>query len=51
LCRCFLFLDDLATELDTFIADVDGARTRDQSADLLLAFSAEGAPVVDSPAS
>ncbi len=40
-----LFLDDLAAEVDTLVADVDPTRTRDQPLHLILALAAEGATV------
>ena len=41
------FLDDLAAQVDTLVADVDPARPGDQPVDLLLALPAERAAILD----
>jgi hypothetical protein len=48
--RLFL-IDDLSTELDAFVADIDLIRPRDQPANLFLSFVAERTPVMHPPAS
>jgi hypothetical protein len=40
-----LFLDDLPTEVDAFITDVDTARSCDKTLYLVLTFAAKRAPV------
>ena len=44
---CPFILDDLGTQRDTLIADVDATGAGDQSLDLLLFLAAEGAAACD----
>jgi hypothetical protein len=43
--RCAFFFDDLATEVDALVADIDAGGPGNQPPDLLLTLTAEGATI------
>ena len=43
-----LLIDDLATEIDAFVANVDSTRASDEPADLVLVLPTKGAVILDS---